>query len=131
MLIVKKRKMCKVCCVEHDISDFYTNGTRTKANGDITQRYHASCKCARSVRKKEDKKRYIDTAMAALGMELKCSKCGYNEYREALEFHHTEPSNKMFNIADAHKHSAASLLVEMAKCEILCCNCHQIHHLIS
>ena len=69
-----------------------------------------------------------------------CSKCGYKDHPAALQFNHIDPSTKVH-------HDGLSRLVksvvkwqrikdEVAKCEILCANCHaklsyeQDHHLL-
>jgi len=59
--------------------------------------------------------------------EKGCAKCGYNEHPAALDFNHLDPSKKSFNIASCASLSLNLLDAEIAKCEILCANCHRIH----
>ena len=56
-----------------------------------------------------------------------CIRCGFSDYR-CLEFHHLR--DKKFNIADVGRinMSMARLLKEIAKCELICANCHAIEH---
>ena len=59
-----------------------------------------------------------------------CSKCGYNKNFAALQFHHRDPSNKLFAL-DSRKLSNTSwesILIEWSKCDLLCANCHSEEH---
>ena len=56
----------------------------------------------------------------------KCSICGYDKYYGALEFHHLDPQDKTENIMNAHKW--AKKPDELAKCIIVCANCHREIH---
>lgn len=55
-----------------------------------------------------------------------CAKCGYNEHPAALDFNHVR-GTKLFNISQDPKIAWGKLEAEIAKCEILCANCHRIH----
>lgn len=59
-----------------------------------------------------------------------CLKCGYNKNFAALQFHHRDPSNKLFTL-DSRKLSNTSwesILIEWSKCDLLCANCHSEEH---
>ncbi len=59
-----------------------------------------------------------------------CNKCGYSKNYSALVFHHKDPSQKDFGL-DSRKFSNCSMekiRAELAKCELLCHNCHSEHH---
>lgn len=60
-----------------------------------------------------------------------CVRCGNSDYR-VLEFHHTSPQEKLFNISEATKRgmSIQTIMEELAKCEIICANCHKIEHYV-
>lgn len=68
--------------------------------------------------------------IAKLKAKLKCSRCPENDPR-CLDFHHLDQSKKIVNIARAHKlgWSSEKILEEMAKCIVLCSNCHRKEHL--
>ena len=66
-------------------------------------------------------KDFINTIKLGLG----CKICGYNEHAEALVFHHRNPKEKEFNIGNVRV-SRKRLLKEIAKCDVLCANCHRI-----
>lgn len=57
----------------------------------------------------------------------KCVICGYDTCIEALDFHHTNPEEKEFNIAGQHK-NIDTLKAEVDKCVLVCCRCHREIH---
>jgi len=56
-----------------------------------------------------------------------CQKCGENRFY-VLDFHHTDPSQKSFNLGSASKFSITKLKAELEKCITLCRNCHSEFH---
>lgn len=54
-----------------------------------------------------------------------CVDCGYNGHPEALDFDHIE-DNKSAQIADLVSSSLDRLFEEIAKCEVVCANCHRV-----
>jgi hypothetical protein len=60
----------------------------------------------------------------------KCIKCGYDKCPTAMIFHHLDPSQKDFGIAEngrAHK-NLDQIKSELDKCVLLCSNCHLETH---
>ena len=56
-----------------------------------------------------------------------CRKCGIVYPPYVLDWHHKNPKEKLFNLSKASfRVSRSRLLAEMAKCELLCANCHRI-----
>jgi len=56
-----------------------------------------------------------------------CAICGYNENTLALQFHHTNPKDKGFELTlNAINYTDERIIKEINKCIILCCNCHKI-----
>jgi transposase-like protein len=54
-----------------------------------------------------------------------CRLCGYDRYAGALQFHHIDPGEKAFAIADRGvARSLERALDETRKCLLLCANCH-------
>src|SRR6266849_6180554 len=55
-----------------------------------------------------------------------CAECGESDIL-VLEFNHLDPRVKSANVSDLIRSctSSAGIQVEMAKCEVLCANCHQ------
>jgi len=58
---------------------------------------------------------------------LKCNNCDEN-HPAVLDFHHLDPSKKDFTIASRVSVAKETLLIELAKCVILCRNCHSELH---
>ena len=55
-----------------------------------------------------------------------CAICGYNKCTRALEFHHTNPQDKKFNLIACTMHKHPLIVVEeLDKCILLCSNCHK------
>ena len=66
--------------------------------------------------------------MRAMIDELKvaCIKCGYYKCKRALSYHHRDGEVKEFQIGRVLRdcRSKARVLAEIAKCDLLCSNCH-------
>jgi len=60
----------------------------------------------------------------------RCSLCGYNKCFWAIDFHHREPSEKLFAICSIlHLSVTEARVLELGKCDALCRNCHyEIHY---
>lgn len=57
-----------------------------------------------------------------------CKTCGEQDPSN-LHFHHIEPSKKSFSLAAMAYHSVKEVRQEMAKCHVLCKECHtRVHH---
>lgn len=57
-----------------------------------------------------------------------CQICGYDKCVEALEFHHINPENKLFNFNKSRTKSWEDNVQELKKCILLCSNCHREVH---
>jgi len=64
-------------------------------------------------------------AIAYLGG--KCSRCGCHGHPDIFDIHHTS-DNKEFSIANGYSRSRKALKRELAKCVLLCANCHRLTH---
>ena len=60
-------------------------------------------------------------------LESGCVKCGYANHPSALTFNHIDPSSKSFTIGQMLATTWEFVEEEVAKCEVLCANCHYIH----
>jgi hypothetical protein len=58
-----------------------------------------------------------------------CTRCGISDYR-VLDFHHLDKNGKEGGISAtvAKNWGVERILQEIAKCELLCANCHRILH---
>jgi len=67
--------------------------------------------------------------LAEYKVDTRCSVCGYNRCSAALDFHHIDPDKKEFSIANGIRlYGKDKINAEIAKCIILCRNCHAEHH---
>ena len=55
-----------------------------------------------------------------------CVKCQESDI-DKLHFHHVDPATKLFTIGRSDR-SIKAIIIEMAKCILLCNSCHQKHH---
>lgn len=64
-----------------------------------------------------------------LKKEMCCSNCGF-DHVAALQFHHTDPLEKEYTIAEMIGKGCAKkkILSEIEKCVVLCANCHAVEH---
>lgn len=61
-----------------------------------------------------------------LKLELGCTDCGYKDHPAALDFDHLPGFEKVRGISRMLAASRGQLLQELAKCEVVCSNCHRI-----
>ena len=55
-----------------------------------------------------------------------CVDCGYKEHPAALDFDHLPGQEKYRDISRMLNVARSTLLAEIAKCEVVCANCHRI-----
>ena len=67
-------------------------------------------------------------AMIERGM--RCARCGYSRNWAAMVWHHVDPATKRFDLdlRAFSNRSVAELRIEIARCELLCANCHAEEH---
>lgn len=58
----------------------------------------------------------------------KCCLCGFNEFQEALEFHHVNPEEKELKLSSNIMISLDKQISEARKCILVCANCHRGIH---
>jgi hypothetical protein len=72
-------------------------------------------------RSKQKKKEYV----SHLREIEPCAVCGEMDPM-VKEFHHLDPAEKLFNIGNSWQtRSMVQIVAEVAKCVILCANCHK------
>ena len=69
----------------------------------------------------DERRQWIDSIKLVSG----CVDCGYREDSRALDFDHIK-GEKTFNVSQMFGYSKNRLLAEIAKCEVVCANCHRI-----
>jgi hypothetical protein len=116
-------KACKGCSATLPVSEFYKNPN--------TPDGHLSF-CKRCVRQrygpgKARRQRQLLAYIQQVKLERGCADCGYNAHPAALDFDHLPGTEKLHRIATmAAGNCRAKIDAEMAKCEVVCANCHRI-----
>lgn len=127
------KKICQKCNEEKNTGDF----TKDKSRSDGL---HIMCKVCKRAVDRERHSKYKDKSAARwknraeqVATVIKnaksggCVKCN-ETFSGCLEFHHTEPAGKDFTIANNMNRNIDVILAEIAKCVVLCGNCHQKLH---
>lgn len=66
------------------------------------------------------------TWVDAYKIERGCTDCGYAGHPAALDFDHLPGTEKVRDIKSGKQLGWAALQAEVAKCEVVCANCHRI-----
>ena len=91
--------------------------------------YHTTGKEKRKLANKRWEQKKVEE-FKKLKETLKCNRCG-ETHIACLEFHHKDPIQKEGNVGQLARYTSTSkLLEEIAKCEVLCANCHRKEHYI-
>lgn len=135
-----KEKLCPKCSTIKPSSEFWVRRRKTKT-GTVKEYLQQLCKNCSTTRRVaryqanrgrenslrriwEDKNRGW---LQEFKKTLKCANCDESRWY-VLDFHHTDPSSKDFDLASSFKFSKDRILEEIAKCEVLCANCHREKH---
>ena len=117
-------KQCEICRKEFETSS--KGGTR-KYCFECSPSYEKNNNIARGKSKSQLRRAMKKQAVKELGG--KCEICGYNKCIDALVFHHKDPSEKDFGLAqNGTIHNWKEYLAEAKKCMLLCANCHAEEH---
>lgn len=65
-------------------------------------------------------------AVDAIKLERGCMDCGYNAHPAALEFDHLHSKVRNIGLMRNGAWSLEAVMKEIAKCEVVCANCHRI-----
>ena len=115
-------KICCKCHLEKPLSDFYS------------QKHHSGgvmsmCKeCFNSYCIDRWRRRKVEF-ITLLGGE--CKHCGLklnDSNSSVFDFHHKNTSEKEYVWSKLRLFSRSRILAELAKCELLCANCHRLEH---
>lgn len=147
MLKVVALVLCLLCSIHDVYSNSMNKGLRPKiialrVSGKSYREIEKELGCARSnisfhlnksVRIKSNARQQCSRNRLRKKLKLElggaCSKCGYSVCLAALDFHHADPSTKLFSLSAAFRiKSFSSLREEVKKCILLCANCHRELH---
>jgi hypothetical protein len=103
------------------ISYFYSTGYTI----NNTKKYKSKCKKCYEQRAKDK----IINCMHDVFVDIKCCICGYSKCKQAIEFHHLDPSKKEYVIKDLKRKNIDIAKKELSKGILVCANCHrEIHY---
>ncbi|MFH1209955.1 MAG: hypothetical protein V1663_04160 [archaeon] len=112
----------------------YINGHNNRKYEDPTEHKRAWNRRNKKQRY-EYKKEYIRKRKISLIKENggKCVHCGYKFDGNndcCFDFHHLDPSNKLFSInqASLNRYALKNIYTEVEKCELVCALCHRLIH---
>ncbi len=106
---------------------FYLATERRRAEREGRSRALMVCRICQRETNSEAQKPRRDYA-AAVKLEAGCADCGMrSEHSEIYDFDHRDPSKKVASVATLiTKGTWEDFLAEIAKCEVVCANCHRI-----
>ena len=113
-----KEKFCSKCNEVKSVQEFYFNKTKN-LYGQFCKKCHNDYSMSRQKNVKKQAVEYKGN---------KCQICLYDKCINALEFHHRDPSEKEFTIAELKNSSFNKLKNELDKCLLVCSNCHREIH---
>ena len=111
------RKQYRDSLSEEDRKSYYENQNNHKLTDERkSRRKNASTK-----------RKYNRKAQAIEYLGGRCAMCGLHDNRIAVyEFHHRDPSTKLFNIAHRLGYGWDKIKNELDKCDLLCAICHRV-----
>ena len=129
-------KFCKNCSTEKPEEEF---SFKNKAKGirqahckechKVWRRSHYEGNKEKEYQRSREWKRSRARWLKEFKSDKKCERCGFDN-PAALHFHHRDSEQKEFNIGHISTLGIGEekALEEIAKCEIICANCHAIEH---
>ncbi len=115
MMVEREQRVCKV----HGLTNF-----NKQKNGNAAPRFRCAKCAADAVAELVEVKR--QKAYEKYGCS--CKICGYNRCRNALEWHHIDPTKKEVEPSKVFSRSWENVVKELDKCVLLCSNCHREVH---
>lgn len=113
-------RKCKICLKIKPLEDFPKDcGTKN----DYRRHQCSPCYAKKTYTRYMKQKEWLYELKATYS----CARCGNADFR-VLEFHHADPSIKETEVSNALYWSKDKINAEIAKCEVLCVNCHRSHH---
>jgi 5-methylcytosine-specific restriction endonuclease McrA len=110
-------KKCPRCKIVLPLKEFYTKKNR----------YACWCKKCSQEEATDRQKKFKQECINYKGGE--CQQCGYKKCVGAMEFHHTDPTQKDVAISRLRSYTFTERAkLELDKCELLCSNCHREKH---
>jgi hypothetical protein len=123
-------RTCGRCKVDQPLDQFYieAEARSTARLGKKKKMPCRGCNQRYQAERRAPRQEYVDRIKAERG----CMDCGLHpEYSQVLEFDHRPDEDKRFHISDRMASGTMEdLIAEIAKCDIVCANCHRVRTVI-
>lgn len=82
----------------------------------------------KAIDKKKTNRDLLRQRMQEVKSSTPCTDCGISYPHYVMDFDHRPGEDKLFNLSDVGNRlcSKASMEAEMAKCDVVCANCHRV-----
>ncbi len=139
MAVVNSR-VCNKCGVEKPLTlEFFRQTVDSKSVKRVRYFRRGCISCERPYWDAANKRRWVvaKKKQALLRQEMvdylggKCAHCGVSYPTCVYDFHHIDPSTKLYNVSTMVSSFATKrdvLFAELDKCLLLCANCHRKFH---
>lgn len=130
--------MCYRCHVAKPFDEFYKDRSRSCGYGNTCRecdnKKNLANKAIRRDEKRRERKaegrgsRFNDETEKRI-RELKskpCMDCNQCFPPVCMDFDHRDPSKKLFSVSMWRSYSAFEIVEEIAKCDVVCANCHRV-----
>lgn len=130
---VRSMKKCSSCGVEKHLTDFYyrKDGITPYSHCKVCQNHYGKQHYRKNVPKYMAKartaQRRYDEWFSNIKASLFCNKCGESD-AICLDFHHVGGVKEGTVSQIFARYGRKKVLAEMAKCVVLCANCHRKEH---
>ena len=134
-------KKCSKCKKVKDLEHFYNKKTGSQGKAsyciECDKKYKKEKQRWKTAKAKDTQKRWYEKTrdknraiILEHFKELKCERCGITDNCHSFfDLHHIDEKSKEFNIGDMiSKVNTSKLKEELAKCTLLCPNCHRREH---
>jgi len=131
-------RRCARCHEEKAYKEFYRDGSRSCGYGNTCKVCDNEKNKENSAKRREErrKEKYLlgkgrtfiedtETRIKEL-RSVPCMDCGNSFPSICMDFDHRVPSLKLFAISAWRGYSPAAIENEIAKCDVVCSNCHRI-----
>ena len=126
-------RICRTCKTEKSITEY---GIRRASKDGLMTQCKQCNKLAQKSQYSKNKKYYLDRNREQRSNNRErykhyksntpCSRCGGVFPNCVMDFDHRDPTEKKHCVAQMMGYSWGRILEEIAKCDLLCANCHRI-----
>lgn len=112
-------KVCSTCKLEKQDNEFYSKGKEARTSSMCKSCFNAYC-----ITRWKNRKILIVEQFGNC-----CHDCGQSYHPNVYDFHHLDPATKEMTWTKMRLMSESKMQAELAKCVMLCSNCHRIRHI--